>query len=122
MTDTRSKPNRVLRPDETFCSWCGEYFLDGDIFEAHRPKGWCVPPHTLGWVRDGKGAWGYKGKGSAPTTSKPRRTPAQASFDRLLKALVDSRPPTKRAAFGKEIEADVRKVLKALERERDLTR
>ena len=115
MTDTR-KPDRTLRPDETFCPWCAEYFLNGDLFEAHRPKGACLDPEKLDLVLDYKGAWGFRGRGSAPTTVRPRRTNAQAAFDRII-----SRLPVKYRGDAK-MGDDIIKVTRALERERDFNK
>lgn len=106
------RPDRALRPDETFCWACGEYFLDGELFERHRPAGHCIEPSSLGWVRDTKGSWGYRVSSKA-STNRPRRTHAQVALDRLIAKLPD------RQRSDLNTIADIEKVVRVLERDRD---
>lgn len=111
MPQTDRKPPRLLRPDETWCPWCKSIFLTGQLFEAHRPKGWCLDLVEMGLAQDHLGSWGYV-DGNVVSPNRPRRTFAQVSFDRLLNLL----PPKVRGE--RDVMHDVFKVGAALEKDR----
>lgn len=100
-----------LKPDEARCNKCSRVFVSGEAFIAHEgPYARCKNPTTVGLVPDRRGVWMFKGKDH---THKPRRSQAQAAFDRVVSGL----SVTKQRSLATDIE----KVQRALEKERDRT-
>jgi len=103
----------LLLPDETWCERCRSIFINGDAYEAHRPKDHCLDPQSVGLeqFRNHKATavWRFKGRFR---TRKLRRSPAQAAFERLADQVL--------CTAGKEgladARADIEKVRRVLER------
>lgn len=96
-------------PDEATCVKCGLHFLDGDFFSEHQTEGGrCREPASLGMIAMSYNpiVWGR------PPQAHARRSPAQASFDRLI----DRLPKTARNASLTR--SDIERVRRALEKAR----
>lgn len=100
----------TLKPDETKCLKCERIFASGEAFVAHEGAyGKCIDPKTIPMMAQNTSfIWGFTGK---DRTHKPRKSNAQAAFERVVAAL----PVTKQRSLATDIE----KVKRVLERERD---
>lgn len=103
----------ALRPDEVECQYCHNVFVSPEAYEAHIPrKNGCWPSFPNGLQKNEKTQrWSFDGK-----DTRPRRTQAQAAFDRLVESSLN----WPRSQCGKaSVQADIDKVHRALKKARD---
>jgi len=105
---------RLLKPDETYCARCQQIFVNGDAYDVHLAnRTGCATDNGL--VRRGD-VWCFPGR---DRTHKPRRTPAQAAFDRIMTEVNYRQQFLNKNARRRFSDSDIEKVLAALERDRD---